>query len=137
VIVVDTGVIFGAADVDDPRHQECADLLDSLAAEPLGITVPVIVESSWLIESRLGPAAEASFLQSLARGEIDRLDMTDADWSRVGELVEGYADLRLGLVDASIVAVAERLGVTQIATLDHRHFTVVRPSHISGFELLP
>ena len=137
MIVVDTGVIFGAADVDDPRHQECAGLLDSLGSTPLGITVPVIVESSWLIESRLGPAAEASFLRSLARGEIERLDMTDADWSRVGELVEGYVDLRLGLVDASIVAVAERLGVTQIATLDHRHFTVVRPSHISGFELLP
>ena len=97
MIVVDTGVIFGAADVDDARHQECADLLDSLASTPLGITVPVIVESAWLIESRLGPAAEASFLQSLTLGEIERLEMTDADWSRVGELVEGYADLGLGL----------------------------------------
>lgn len=137
MIVLDTGVIFGAADVDDPRHRDCADLLDSLASAALGVTVPVIVESSWLIESRLGAAAEAGFLQSLARGEIERLDMIDADWSRVGELVEGYTDLGLGVVDASVVAVAERLGVTQIATLDHRHFTVVRPSHVAAFELLP
>jgi uncharacterized protein len=81
MILADTRVIFGAADVDDPRHQDCADLLGSLASSPLGVTVPVIVESSWLIESRLGPAAEASLLHSLAFGEIERLDMTDADWT--------------------------------------------------------
>lgn len=137
MIIVDTGVIFGAADVDDPRHQDCADFLNSLVSTPLGVTVPVIVESSWLIESRLGPAAEAHFLQSLTLGEIERLDMADVDWSRVAELVESYADLGLGIVDASVVAVAERLGVTQIATLDHRHFTVIRPSHIPAFELVP
>ena len=107
-----------------------------MASTPLAVTVPVIVESSWLIESRLGSAAEARFLQSLMLGEIERLDMDDADCSRVGKLVDSYADLGLGVVDASVVAVAERLGVTQIATLDHRHFTVVRPSHIAAFELL-
>lgn len=53
------------------------------------------------------------------------------------ELIDTYHDLGLGLVDASVVAVAERLGITQIATLDHRHFRVVRPRHIDAFELLP
>jgi uncharacterized protein len=137
VIVVDTGVIFAAADADDPRHGECAELLDSLVSTPLGVTVPVVVESAWLIESRLGPAAEASFLRSLSVGEIGRLDMTDTDWNRVVALIERYTDLGLGVVDASVVAVAERVGATQIATLDRRHFTVVRPSHIPAFELLP
>jgi predicted nucleic acid-binding protein len=136
VIVVDTGVIFAAADADDPRHRDCAELLDSLVATPLGVTVPVVVESAWLIESRLGPTAEASFLRSLAAGEIE-LDMTEADWDRAVELIERYTDLGLGLVDASLIAVAERLGVTQVATLDRCHFTVVRPSHVPGFELLP
>ena len=53
------------------------------------------------------------------------------------ELVEIYADLRLGAVDASVVAVAERLGATEVATLDRRHFTVVRPRHTAAFTLLP
>ena len=48
-----------------------------------------------------------------------------------------YADLGLGLVDASVVAIAERLGATTIATLNHRDFMVVRPRHIVAFELLP
>lgn len=137
MILVDTGVIFGAADADDPRHRDCAELLDSLTDTPLGVTVPVVVESAWLIESRLGPAAEASFLRSLAAGEIQRHDLTETDWARAVELIERYTDLGLGVVDASVVAVAERLGVTQIATLDRRHFTVIRPSHIPAFELLP
>jgi predicted nucleic acid-binding protein len=137
VILVDTGVIFAAADIDDPCHQDCVELLDSFTSTPLGVLVPVIVESSWLIESRLGPIAEARFLNSVALGEIERLDMSDADWTRVAELVEVYADLGLGMVDASVVAVAERLGVTQIATLDRRHFSVVRPAHAAAFGLLP
>jgi predicted nucleic acid-binding protein len=51
-------------------------------------------------------------------------------------LVETYLDLSLGIVDAAVVAVAERLGLTEIATLDHRHFSVV-PRHVSAFSLLP
>jgi uncharacterized protein len=55
----------------------------------------------------------------------------------VRELVTTYADLRLGGTDASLIALAERLGATRIATLSHRHFTVVRPRHADAFELLP
>ena len=51
------------------------------------------------------------------------------------ELVETYEDLGLGTVDASVIAAAERLGATIIATLDRRHFSVVRPSHVFAFEL--
>ncbi|MHB8295836.1 MAG: twitching motility protein PilT [Acidimicrobiales bacterium] len=59
------------------------------------------------------------------------------DWQRIGELVATYADLRLGGTDASVVAVAERLGTTRIATLNPRHFRVVRPRHADSFDLLP
>ena len=97
----------------------------------------VIVESSWFIEDRLGPGAEAKFLRSVTSGELRRQDLTDADWERATSLVEAYADLGLGLVDASVVAIAERLGATTIATLNHRDFRVVRPRHVAAFELLP
>jgi hypothetical protein len=59
------------------------------------------------------------------------------DWARIHELVTTYADLRLGGTDASVITLAERLGVTRIATLNHRHLTVVRPPHADAFELLP
>jgi len=90
-----------------------------------------------MIESRLGPRAEAAFVASIATGELDVVELTSADWARSAALIAIYADLRLGLVDASVVAVAERLGLTTIATMNHRDFAVVRPTHCPAFELLP
>lgn len=68
---------------------------------------------------------------------FEMIDLRPDDWTRATGHIRTYADLPLGVVDAAVVAVTERLGATQIATLDHRHFTVVRPSHILSFELLP
>jgi predicted nucleic acid-binding protein len=59
------------------------------------------------------------------------------DWLRVGELVWQYRDLPLGTVDASVVATAERLGISTLATLDRRHFGVVKPAHAAAFALAP
>lgn len=59
------------------------------------------------------------------------------DWFRIAALVWGYRDLPLGTVDAAVVATAERLGVSEVATLDHRHFSVVRPRHVNALTLLP
>jgi predicted nucleic acid-binding protein len=60
-----------------------------------------------------------------------------ADWLRIAELVATYRDLPLGTVDASVVAAAERLGTDTIATIDRRHFSVVRPAHTPAFDLVP
>jgi uncharacterized protein len=136
VIVLDTNVVVSAADTDEPRHGACAELLRRCRAE-LVVPTTVVVESCWFIEDRLGPAAEAKFLRSVTSGELRRQDLTDADWERATSLVEAYADLGLGLVDASIVAIAERLGATTIATLNHRDFRVVRPRHVAASELVP
>lgn len=137
MIVVDTGVLLAVADGDDADHDRCEPLLGSYPPGELIVPTPVIVECSWLIEDRLGPAAEAAFLCSVTTGELTRADLDQADWERAAELVETYADMGLGLVDASIIAVAERLAVTTLATLNRRDFTVVRPRHIDAFELLP
>jgi uncharacterized protein len=85
----------------------------------------------------LGPRAEARFVAALAAGELTVVDLTAADWHRCAELIERYHDLGLGVVDASVIAVAERLGVSTIATLNHRDFAVVRPAHVAAFDLLP
>lgn len=65
------------------------------------------------------------------------VDRVDTDWARAVELIDTYADLGLGVVDASLIAVAERLGITTVASLDRRHFSVVRPDHCAAFELIP
>ena len=136
MVVLDTGVAYAAADRDDPDHVACAQVMVSYAGQ-LRVPTPVLVETSWLIERRLGPAAEAGFLRSVRAGEVERVDLADDDWDRAIELINTYADLGLGLVDASVVTLAERLGVTTVATLNHRDFRVVRPRHVDAFELIP
>lgn len=97
----------------------------------------VVAEVACLLESRLGPNAEIRFLGDLATGNLIAEPVPPADWLRIAELVSIYQDLPLGTVDASVVAAGERLGISQLATLDRRHFTVVRPAHVEAFELLP
>lgn len=90
-----------------------------------------------MIESRLGPRAEVAFVSSIATGELALVELTPVDWARSAQLIDGYTDLGLGLVDASVIAVAERLHLTTIATMNHRDFAVVRPAHCRTFELVP
>lgn len=136
MIVVDTGVLFAIADADDEMHGPCAALLARYQRDDLVVPIPVIVEAAWMIEGNLGPEAEAVFVET-APAALRLFDLDPADWARTGELVRTYADLALGLVDAAVIAVAERLGVSTIATVDHRDFRVVRPAHVDAFELIP
>lgn len=97
----------------------------------------VITEVAYLLETRVGVETEVRFLGDLAAGELVPEQVESADWLRIAELVAAYRDLPLGSVDASIVAAAERLGAGTIATLDRRHFSIVRPVHMPAFDLVP
>lgn len=97
----------------------------------------MITEVTYLLATRLGSDPEIRFLADLAAGEFIVEPVGAGDWLRIAELVARCRDLPLGTVDASVITTAERLGVGQIATFDHRHFTVVRPAHIPAFALLP
>jgi predicted nucleic acid-binding protein len=134
-LLIDTNVLLAAADRSAPEHSSCAALLDE--RQDLAITGPVAAETAGLIESRLGPTAEAAFVRSVVNGELAVVQLAIEDWHRCAELIETYSDLRLGLVDASIVAVVERLRIVEIATMNRRDLTVVRPSHCGAFDLLP
>jgi predicted nucleic acid-binding protein len=136
VLLVDTNVWLAAGDRRAARHRECARLLDEHADE-LAAPVPVIAETGWLLLDRGGPAAQAAFVATVCSGRLEVVELTDADWVRVHELISTYADLPLDLIDASLVAVAERLGLTRIASLDRRDLRVVRPAHCDAFELVP
>ena len=101
------------------------------------VPVLVVTEAAYLIAARLGVEAEVRFLGDLAAGAFTVEPVAPADWLRIAELVGRYRDLPLGTVDASVVATAERLGITEVATVDRRHFGVVRPRHTQAFTLLP
>lgn len=135
MIILDTGPLLAAANDRDQHHATCAELL-ATARGPLLVPSSVVVETCWLLEARRGSRAEAAFLRSFDLG-LELVELTINDLNRMAELVEQYADLPLGAVDASVIAVAERLAVTTIGTLDRRHFTVVRPKHVPVFDLLP
>lgn len=136
-LVVDTGVLLAAADSDDQWYEQASALIELRSAEQLILPAPVAVEAAWLISTRLGPATEAAFVASLAANEFTVTDLSATDWGRCAELIDQYADLGLGLVDASVVAVAERLGIATIASIDRRDLVVVRPRHTDAFTLIP
>lgn len=135
MLVVDTSVLLAAADNADPDHHRCVTAIEG--ASPLVTTTLVIAETAYLIGRQIGAAAEAAFFRSVAAGEIQVEMLTPADARRIADLIETYADLGLGGTDASLIVVAERLAVNRIATLDRRHFGVVRPRHTDAFDLIP
>jgi len=136
VLLVDTGVFVAAADLDDANHHSCAALIETHPG-PLVTTALVIAEAGWLIRRQLDIATEAALYQAIANNDIGVVDLSAADWARIAGLLDAYTDIGLDAADASIIAVAERLNQTIIATLDERDFRIVRPAHTDAFDLLP
>jgi hypothetical protein len=136
LIIIDTGPLVAAADADDRQHARCIEMF-RVARRPWLVPEPVIAEVCYLLERERGSRVEAAFLRSFGQGNFVLAPLTLADTDRMAELVETYADFPLGGVDAAVIAIAERLKVSTIATLDRRHFTAVRPQHVSAFTLLP
>jgi uncharacterized protein len=134
VLIVDTGPLVAAADRTDRYHTACAELLET-ATGPLVTTAMVVAEAVYLLSRELGAHAEPPFYDAIINGALTVEPLTQQDWQRIRELVARYNDLPLGGTDASLIAIAERLGATRIATLDRAHFHVVRPAHCDAFEL--
>jgi len=139
VIICDTGPLVAAALSNDADHLACVKLFTDLHAAGTGLLVPgpVIAEVGYLLARESGPRVESLFLRSLADGDFSTVELTTADYARMADLVLTYGSLPLGTTDASVVAIAERLKLTDVATLDRRHFTVVRPNHVNTLNLLP
>jgi len=100
------------------------------------LPAPIVAEVGYLLAAKAGPRIEAAFLRAVAMGDFIPVELMPTDYDRMADLVEQYADLPLGTSDAAVVALAERLHVAEVATLDHRHFTVVRPRHVKALTLL-
>lgn len=134
VAILDAGPLYAATDPDDEAHERCVAVLRTLG---IRIVVPSLVIAAVLhfIGKWLSPAAEARVLLGMAHQEIEHPH--PQDWARMAELVDRYRNFPLGGVDASVVALAERLNTRLIITLDRRHFAAIRPRHVPAFRLLP
>jgi uncharacterized protein len=135
-LVLDTGPLLAALDASDPDHSRCASLLVE-AAEDLVVPGLVLAELDYWCHERLNPDVWLMFLEDLLSGAYRVEQPTQDDLSRCAELQRQYADLRLGVVDASVISLAERLREPKVATLDRRHFGAVQPAHAAAFDLLP
>jgi uncharacterized protein len=135
-LVVDTSALLAATDTSAPEHQACSELLATFDGS-LIVVATVVAEAAWMIQARCGYAAEAAFVASVIEGDFTVVDLDVSDYRRCLELMVSYPRLSLGLVDASIVTVAEHAHCDQLASLNSRDFYAVRPKHCDGFVLLP
>jgi predicted nucleic acid-binding protein len=136
VLILDTGPLLAAIDASDPDHAASARLLTT-SEEDLVIPSLVLAELGYWCERRLGIATWLTFLDDLIAGVFRLEPPTIADLERCRELQETYVDLGLGVVDSTVIALAERTREEKVATLDHRHFRAVRPAHLDALTLVP
>lgn len=135
-LVCDTGPLYAAMDRLDQDHDICARLLDE-TDEPVVVPAPVLVELGWLAGRRLHPNVFLEFISDVEEGRLSVVDVHPSDYSRIRELLDRYRDLPLGFVDAAVMTTVERLEESKLATLDRRHFSVVRPRHVPALRLVP
>ena len=136
MIVVDTSAILAYMNAADTHHASVSAWLEAEPRE-LATTPLIVAEADHLAGARGGPAAQAALRADLAAGAY-LVDWWPGAITAAVRMAERYADTGLGLADASLVVLAERLETTSIATLDERHFRAVRPLAGGGaFRLLP
>jgi predicted nucleic acid-binding protein len=134
--LVDTGILYAAADRDDAWNGRATKWLSDFPGRVL-LASSIIPEVCYLLNTYLGPDAEVKFVRSLKERALSVEHFANGDLARIEELLQVYHELNLRFVDACTVAVAERLKITEIATTDRRHFSAVKPKHCPAFALLP
>lgn len=135
MIVCDTGPLLAIINAEDSEHSICVEVIEAENG-PLIVPAMIVTEVCYML-GRVSSNLETEFLRTLAGTELRVESHISADYARMADLVTKYSTFPLGAADASVVAIAERLDITRIATLDHRHFRQIAPRHCNAFELFP
>ena len=135
-LILDTGPLYASLDRRDRDHARCRRLIEE-CAERLVIPSPVLPELDYFVSERMGPAPMLALLADIERSAYVVEDLVADDYLRARSVMDRHADHDVGFVDASVLAITERLGEPKLATLDLRHFSVLRPRHVDALELLP
>jgi predicted nucleic acid-binding protein len=136
MILLDTSGLLAALDASEQRHGAAAAALRQ-TVEPRILSPFVLAELDYLLARHVSARVARTFLAEVANGAYDLAPFGAADVARAVEVLERYADLDLGLADASIVVLAERHRTSDVLTLDERHFRAVRGPRGRPFRLLP
>ena len=136
MLIVDTGPLVAYLNRNDPDHTRCAALLES-RTDDLLVTPYVVTEACYLVGKYVGAGAEINIVEALAAGDLNQIETAPGDLTRMAELMRQYVGFPLGVTDASVIAVSERLKASEVATLDQRHFRAVSPAHVTALNLLP
>ena len=135
-LILDTGPLYASLDRSDDDHARCRTMIET-TTEALVIPSPVLVEVEDLISRHLHAGVLVGLLEDIIAGAYAVEDIAVSDYPRIRSLCDRYADSDIGFVDAAVMAVVERLDEPKLATLDHRHFGMLRPRHREAIELLP
>ena len=135
-VLLDSGFLFASLNSSEADHQSTIRVLKDIR-EPIVLPVPAVTEVAYLLARDIGQEAAADFIGSLSLTELTLEDPSKEDYARCGDILRQYSDADLDFVDALIVAMAERLNITRLLTLDRRDFQIIRPKHCGSFELLP
>lgn len=133
--LIDTGFMLAVVNESDAHHAACSRVYESES----NMLLPEVVlsELAYLILRDGGYDALTSFLRTVAAGELPLVATELQDLKRAADILEKYADSKIDFVDSVIMAIAERLNITRILTVDRRDFGLFRPAHCDYFEILP
>ena len=134
--LLDTSFLLAMSNGEDRNHSRVLEVAKNIS-DPLILPITVLPEVTYLLGTRMGHTPMRQFLRQLVTSNIILEAITVTDLERATEILDTYADSRLDFVDSTLVAIAERLNITRILSLDRRDFTIIRPKHCSHFEVLP
>ena len=134
-VIADTGFIVALTNRSDQYHE----IVKKIYHQQQDILVPqtVLAEVSYFIGKKVGIKVVSAWLKGLPQSKLTVLPLLETDILRTAEILEQYHDSRIDFVDASVMAMAERLNITKILTLDRRDFSIFRPKHCRTFILIP
>lgn len=135
-MILDTSGLLAALDSRSSRHADAQRALET-AEEPLVLSPFVLAELDYLVTARVGASASRDLLEDVGRAAYELAVIESGDVSRAASVIDRYADLEIGLTDASIVVLADRYGTDRVLTLDERHFRTLRTLAGRPFTLLP
>ena len=133
-VLVDAGPLVALLDRGDAEHESCVEALAALRGSLVTVW-PAFTEAMYLLGGSW--VAQQALWSRLETGALTLAPLEEADAPRMRELMEKYRDLPMDLADAALVRVAEREALTDIFTLDHRHFSIYRPGRRRRFSIVP
>ena len=134
MILLDTGPVVALFDKDDQYHALCLETLKKVQ-EPLLTTWPVITECFYLLDFSL--KVKEDLWLYIERGGLQIFPLEKEHYPLCRDLMRRYKDLPMDLADATLVALAEALGISRVFTLDHRDFSIYRFKQSRRFTLIP